>query len=108
VTYRIVLTAPAREPLRAIRDRRILRQLGRRIDSLAESPELQGKPLRDELAGFRVVRAVGQKYRIIYHVERGIVTVLVVALGRRRSKSKEDIYELTRKLLRLGLIDMPK
>ena len=54
------------------------------------------------------MRAVGQKYRVIYRVERGIVTVLVVALGRRRSKSKEDIYELTRKLLRLGLIDLPK
>jgi len=108
VTYRIVLTAPAREHLRDIRDRRILRQLGKRIDGLAESPELQGKPLRDELAGFRSVRAVGQKYRIIYRVERGVVTVLVVALGRRRSKNKEDIYELTRKLLRLRLIDLPK
>ena len=51
---------------------------------------------------------MGQKYRIIYRVERGVVTVLVVALGKRQAKSKDDIYELTRKLLRLGLIDLPK
>jgi mRNA interferase RelE/StbE len=108
VTYRIKITPPAREHLRAIRDRRILRQLGKRIDGLAEDPELQGKPLRDELAGFRSVRAVGQKYRIIYRVERGVVTVLVIALGKRQAKSKDDIYELTRKLLKLGLIDLPK
>jgi mRNA interferase RelE/StbE len=108
MTYTVRITEPATQMAERIKDVRIRRKLYERIKALAESPELQGKPLRDELAGFRSVRAVGQKYRIIYRVERGIVTVLVVALGRRRSKSTEDIYELTCKLLRLGLIDLPK
>jgi mRNA interferase RelE/StbE len=108
MTYTIVVTEPATQMAERIKDVRIRRTLYKRIKALAEDPELQGKPLRYDLAGFRSVRAVGQKYRIIYRIERGIVTVLVVAVGKRRAKSQEDIYELTRKLLRLGLIDLPK
>jgi mRNA interferase RelE/StbE len=62
----------------------------------------RGKPLVGELAGFRSVRAVGQRYRIVYRVEHQEVTVLVVAAGRRRSGDKKDIYELARELLRQG------
>jgi len=108
MTYAVRVTEPAAEMAERIKDVRVRRTLYKRIEALAEDPELQGKPLRDDLAGFRSVRAVGQKYRIIYHVERGIVTVLVVALGRRKSRSQDDIYALTRKLLRLGLIEIPK
>ena len=74
------------------------------MDQLAKSPEQQGKPLVGELAGFRSIRAVGQRDRIVYRVERQEVTVLVVAVGRRRSGDKSDIYELARKLLRQGLV----
>ncbi|MDD5088060.1 MAG: type II toxin-antitoxin system RelE/ParE family toxin [bacterium] len=108
MTYSVRVTEPAAAMAERIKDVRVRRTLFKRIAALAEDPELQGKPLRDDLAGYRSVRAVGQKYRIIYRVERGIVTVLVVALGRRKSRSKDDIYELTRKLLRLGLIEIPK
>jgi len=61
-------------------------------------------PLIGELAGFRSVRAAGQRYRIVYRVERRETTVLIVAVGRRRSGDKGDIYELARKLLRQGLL----
>jgi mRNA interferase RelE/StbE len=71
-------------------------------------PNPAGIFLALSVLSFSSMRAVGQKYRIIYRIERGIVTVLVVALGKRQSRSREDIYELTRKLLRLGLIDLPK
>ena len=74
------------------------------MDELAESPEQQGKPLVGELAGFRSVRAVGQRYRIVYRVERREVVVVIVAVGRRKAGDKNDIYELARKLLRLGLL----
>ena len=74
------------------------------MDQLAESPEQQGKPLVGELAGFRSVRAVGQRYRIVYRVERREVVVVIAAVGRRKARGKNDIYELAKKLLRLGLL----
>jgi mRNA interferase RelE/StbE len=108
VTYRIALTFAAREQLRSIKDVRVRQKLAERIDALADDPELQGKPLQEELSGYRNIRAVGQRYRIVYRVERKIVTVFVVAMGRRSGKDKADIYELTKKLLHLGLIEVPK
>jgi len=58
----------------------------------------------DDLAGYRSVRAVGQRYRIIYRVEEKKVLVLVVAMGMRKEGSKRDVYLLARKLLRLRLL----
>ena len=75
-----------------------------RIDGLAEEPEKQGKPLTGELTGYRSLRAVGQRYRIIYRIEEGKVLVLVMALGIRKEGSGKDIYMLAQKLLRLRLL----
>lgn len=108
MTYTIRISDLATQMTENIRDVRVRRKLSERIKALADNPNLQGKPLGDELVGFRSVRAVGQKYRIIYKVEKNIVTVLVVTLGRRQEKSKTDVYELTKKLLRAGLIEPPK
>jgi len=90
--------------LKAITDRRIRAKLASVIDGLESDPELRGKPLDDDLAGYRSVRAVGQRYRIIYRVERSIVTVVVVAAGIRKAGSREDIYRVAEKLIRLGLL----
>ena len=48
--------------------------------------------------------AVGQRYCIVYRVERREVIVVIVAVGRRKASDKNDIYELAKKLLRLGLL----
>lgn len=90
--------------LEAIRDRRVRGKIRDRIDGLAEEPVKQGKPLMADLAGYRSLRAVGQRYRIIYRVEENKVLVLVVALGIRKEGSKRDVYVLARKLLRLRLL----
>jgi mRNA interferase RelE/StbE len=90
--------------LKAIADRRIREKLASVIDSLASDPELRGKPLDDDLAGYRSIRAVGQRYRIIYRVDRSIVTVVIVAAGLRKEGSREDIYRIAAKLIRLGLL----
>ena len=74
------------------------------IDALASEPELRGKPLVGNLKGCRSVRAVGQRYRIIYRVERLTVTVAVIAVGIRKEGSPEDIYTLAQKLVKLGLL----
>jgi mRNA interferase RelE/StbE len=90
--------------LETIQDRRIREKIRDRIDGLAEEPEKQGKPLTGELTGSRSLRAVGQRYRIIYRIEEGKVLVLVLALGIRKEGSEKDIYVLARKLLRLRLL----
>jgi len=74
------------------------------IDTLASEPEQRGKPLVGDLKGYRSVRAVGQRYRIIYRVSQLTVMVAVVALGIRKGKSRDDIYTLAQKLVKLGLL----
>ena len=105
--YRIVIQPKALRLLKEISDRRIRQKISDRIDKLQESPEMQGKPLIGELDGYYSVRAVGQRYRIIYAIEQSQVTVMVLALGIRKGGSKQDVYALAKKLLRLGLLDEP-
>lgn len=105
--YRIVIQPTALRLLKEISDRRIRQKISDRIDKLQESPEIQGKPLIGELDGYYSVRAVGQRYRIIYAIEQSQVTVMVVSLGIRKDGSKQDVYALAKKLLRLGLLDKP-
>ena len=105
--YRIVIQPTALRLLKEISDRRIRQKISDRIDKLQESPEMQGKPLIGELDGYYSVRAVGQRYRIIYAIEQSQVIVMVVALGIRKDGSKQDVYALAKKLLRLGLLDEP-
>jgi mRNA interferase RelE/StbE len=102
--FTITWTETALKLVEAISDQRTRRLIIQRADQLAKSPEQQGKPLIGELAGFRSIRTVGHRYRIVVRVERREITVLIVAVGRRRSGDKSDIYELARRLLRQGLL----
>ena len=102
--WKIVLTASAQAALEAVRDRRIREKISDKIDGLAEEPDQQGKPLMGELSGYRSLRAVGQRHRIIYRIENDRVLVVIVALGLRKEGSRRDVYALARKLLRLRLL----
>ncbi len=102
--FQVDILAPAQKMVLSIGDRRIQEKLLERMTALANDPELQGKPLGDDLAGYRSIRAVGQRYLIIYRVERAIVTVVIVAAGLRKQGSREDIYQVAQKLVRLGLL----
>ena len=102
--YQIVVSPRARGTLKAIADRRVREKLAAVIDSLESDPELRGKPLDGELAGYRSIRPVGQRYRIVYRVERSRVTVIIVAAGIRKGGSREDIYAIAARLVRLGLL----
>ena len=99
MSYRIVLTTEAKQLLTDIQDRREQGILLNRLEELAENPEKQGKPLRGDLAGYRSIRALGQRYRIIYQVVEQQVLVVVVALGRRKEGNRQDVYELASKLI---------
>jgi len=76
----------------------------RRIDTLAEEPEKQGKPLRGWLAGFLSVRAAGQRYRVVYKVDSARKRAMVYLVGIRREGSRRDVYALAEHLVQRGLI----
>jgi mRNA interferase RelE/StbE len=100
VQYRVVLTPEAEKLLSTIRDKRELKFLISRIAQLATNPEQQGKALREDLIGYRSIRAVGQRYRIVYRIEEDAILVVVVALGRRKDGDRKDVYQLAQKLIR--------
>jgi mRNA interferase RelE/StbE len=102
----VIILPAAEKQLVAIKDKRISESISRRINGLENDPERQGKLLTDELAGYRSIRAVGQRYRIIYKIEAERVIVLVVTKGIRKEKDKKDAYELAKRLARLGLLDV--
>ena len=104
MNWEIVFTPGAQEMLRGIKDRRIRAKICERIDGLTQDPDKQGKPLIGELSGYRSIRSVGQRYRIIYRVEGSMVLVIVVAIGIRKEGARKDIYSLAKKLIRLKLI----
>jgi mRNA interferase RelE/StbE len=104
VTYRIVITPTALRLLAGISDRRIQQAIRDRIDGLAHDPEQQGHPLGAEFTGYRSGRAVGQRYRIIYRVERQQALVAVVVVGLRKEGDRKDVYAIAKRLLRLRLL----
>lgn len=98
--YSIAVTDLAKEMIKEITDKRIRTKIAERIDKLADYPELQGKPLTGILAGYRSIRAVGQRYRIVYKIVEQKVILYIVGVGIRKEGSKADIYERLRKLIR--------
>jgi mRNA interferase RelE/StbE len=89
--------------LARVGDRRIQQQLFDVSKRLEFEPEKQGKPLREGLMGFRSLRAVGQRYRILHTFDTVLGVVHVVAAGLRRAGARDDVYVLAQKLVRLGL-----
>ncbi len=106
--WQIMLTPEAKAMLDDIKDRRVREKIKERIEKLAQDPLKQGKALGAELTDCYSIRAVGQRYRIIYSLDGEKILILIVAVGIRREGSKTDIYALAKKLLRLGLLESTK
>ena len=102
--WQIIVLPIADKQLSAIKDIRIRESISKRIEDLRHNPDKQGKPMIGELAGYRSLRAVEQRYRILYRVEAKRVIVSIVALGIRKDGDKADVYELAKRLVRLGLL----
>jgi mRNA interferase RelE/StbE len=96
--WTVFITDEAEEMLLSIEDRRIRKLIKARAIRLGSSPEMQGKPLGGDLAGLRSVRAVGQRYRIVYELFPENQEVWVVTVGIRKAGSRDDVYELTKRL----------
>ena len=102
--YTIKLTQIAAEFIAKL-DTKSQQQVLQKIEVLKEYPLKVGKPLKDNLQDYRSIRAVGQRYRIIYQVKENEIEVIIVAVGiRRDGDKKRDIYELMKKYLKIGLL----
>jgi mRNA interferase RelE/StbE len=82
MAYRVDLTPLALEMLQAIQDKREQKGVIERLHKLRLEPLQQGKPLTGNLKGYYSIRAVGQRYRIVYQVKAAQITVIVVSVGR--------------------------
>lgn len=102
---RIFITPSAIRMIKALPDQRLRNKMADVINRLAIEPDKQGKPLTGELSGFRSIRAVGQRYRIIYKIRREEIVVVVIAAGIRKEGQRDDIYALAKKLIRLRLLE---
>src|SRR5947209_16769668 len=103
--YTVRMSKEALKQLEDIIDRRIRQAIFDRIKELANNPDEQGKPLRNELAGLRSIRVANQRFRVIYKVQKEQVIVVVVAVGIRREGDKADIYRKAALLMRTRLGD---
>jgi len=83
----------------AVADRRVCKALLDRADSLTNEPTKVGKPLIGELARYRSIRAVGQRYRLVYRVDEPAAVVWIVAAGLRKQGSRRDVYNLLSRIV---------
>lgn len=97
--YQVVLTKQATKLFNKIKDRREQKLLLAKLEKLKYNPEQQGKALVKELSGYRSVRAVGQRYRIVYQIQEELVLVTVIGIGRRKEGDKKDVYSVTKKIV---------
>ncbi len=97
--FEVRLTETALEMLEEIADRRVRKTLWNKLQGLREEPEKQGKPLANELRGCRSLRALGQRYRIVFQVIRDQRQVIVLGVGLRKQGDRRDIYALLQRLL---------
>lgn len=98
-TFVVIVNSDAEGDLDAITDTRTYEAISRKIRGLEQEPQKQGKQLSGGLSVYRVVRAAGQRYRVVYQVAtlEGVVTVLVV--GIRKEGDKRDVYRVAGKRL---------
>lgn len=105
MSWKIVFTPQAKKSLKAIKNKKVQKQILDTLKALSIDPDIEkrGKRLSGELSGFRSIRVVGRRYRIIYKMTSKELIITVIHVEKRESGSKKDIYELTKKLLKLGL-----
>ena len=102
---KILITDTCLALIEKIPDKKIQRTILNRIEGLSDEPDKQGKMLVKELSGFRSVHAA-KRYRVIYKVDKQTVIIYILAAGIRKQGDKKDIYKITRKLLKAGLLDL--
>lgn len=99
-TFTVELNRDAEADLLAIDDTRTRKAISEGLLRLEVEPAKRGKPLVDDLQGYRSIKLAGQRYRAIYSisVSQGIVTVVVI--GIRKEGDKRDAYRVASKRLK--------
>jgi mRNA interferase RelE/StbE len=115
VRVEIQWTATAVECLRKL-PLKVRKGLLDKADELKKSdPREASKPLVGPLANH--YRIVYSRYRAVYRVDEERdkagktvlrLTVIFVAAGIRKEQSREDVYRLAEKIVRLGVIDVDR
>lgn len=97
--FDVILTAEAQADLDGVTDNRTYAAIESKIDELTTEPDKRGKALSGSLTEYRVVRAAGQRYRVVYQVAalEGVVTVVVI--GIRKEGDKRDAYRIAQRRL---------
>ena len=95
----VIINNDAEADLEAITDARTYEAVSRKIRGLEGEPHKQGKALGGNLAAYRVVRAAGQRYRVVYQVASLEDVVTVVVIGIRKEGDKRDVYRVAGKRL---------
>jgi mRNA interferase RelE/StbE len=103
--YKILITDTCLTLIEKIPDMKIRRAILNRIEGLSDEPDKQGKMLVKDLSGFRSIHAAG-RYRIIYKIDKRTVLIYILAVGIRKQGDKKDIYDIAKKLLTAGLLDL--
>ena len=105
--YRVLLVAEAKKMLRKIGKRfgkktyGVLRDL---IRELEFEPDKQGQPLHGPLRGLYSLHY--SRFRVIYRIEHGVTTVLVIAAGYHESGARSDIYRVIERLVESGALEI--
>ncbi len=98
MSWRIEFTETAADMFYAL-PKKVQKVLLARIKKLVQDPKLQGKALSKELKGFRSIRSM--RHRIIFKVVEDEKKVILVAIGLRKGKDRDDIYEILKRLLQV-------
>lgn len=112
-SVQIKWTQPAYERLKKLpkKIQRIILEKTRSLGDV-ENPRLVHKPLTGLLTGYYSIKV--SRYRVIFTVKEEKkkngeivhrITVIIVAVGKRESKSRKDIYNLAKRLIDLAKND---
>lgn len=99
--YKIEIAPTGYGSLEALEDKRTLREIAKVIDGLDRAPDQQGKALVGPLEGVRSVRAVRERFRVLYRVDARKRIVSVLLVGERAPGQDADVYALAQKLLEM-------
>jgi mRNA interferase RelE/StbE len=97
--YPIQIAPTGYRSLRDLKDKKTRRQIAKGIDGLGLASERQGKALVGPIEGVPSVRAVRDRFRVLYDVDKSARLVSVLLVGERSPGPDADIYALAKKLL---------
>jgi mRNA-degrading endonuclease RelE of RelBE toxin-antitoxin system len=86
------------DSLRAVKNKKDLREIAEVIDGLAIDPHHKGKALVHPLEDIFSVRAARSRFRILYKVDAEERLVSVLLVGPRRPGEDVDVYQVARRL----------